>query len=978
MHQFLIKRMSVLVLIGIFFIEAIVASRADASSRTRPARQDDALFEYAAAPGYCSSSGGSTAYEYIQNIALTQHQSGTYQLIADIFIANPESCISGLPCPSYDNSPEYVNVWIDWNGDQVWDSSEQVMDLALTGYQSINYQGTMTAVGQFSPPVGATSVPTWLRANLGWETDPNDPCALSWTWGHVTDIAVNLYAPVIEAITAIGVGTVDEQPETGSPVMLKAEIVIPSAEIELEACKWEGDLLPGTEEISAEGCQYIYQPQKGLGPTVNTYGEKDITLTVGYHNTAVGMSAEVSATHAYHVYFPKIGDDNTDGIPNWFEYWKHALGLNGNVFYKADVGWGGVDPSTYPVLNVVIGNDAGFGPEPRYGKTGIDCFYCVTTHELQHRADILYTRTTYAGNPDGFPPQEHDYDLDHLPNELDPFPNHYNGAGIPANQPWYGDWEYRARQVEDVTADAAIDWANPGKQSALLVAKTTDVILAGYYEPPDAGWAELTGQYSEAGIDSDNNGFYESLSVAVQVNVSTAGKIRVAGTLAYGEAWVHAGATASLEVGTHWLTLHFAGQDIYRHRTNGPYAIEILLDQESWFNTEFVADTYTTTAYQFSAFEPPSVILTGVFADTVVDTDGDGRYDVLRIQAEVDVRQAGTYTLTGTLDGPSDTIQVPYTTVSLMPGQQMVDLDVLGQGIFNSQQDGPYVLQRVEVENPSKQIVDFMVEAHTTAPYTHAQFQAPSAYIISNSATDQGLDSDGDGDFDYLQVTFQIQAGYSGMYHVKAELADQQGVMIDTKKTSFDVAAPGPITLTLKFFGSAIRQHGVDGPYQVGRVTLVGPNGALDAMSQLHLTQAYQATDFDVLLTVTGNYQDYGQDTDGDELYDALVVDIGVTPDNTGIVQAIGRLLDTSGYEFEWASNAVAMSGGTEQTISLSFSGERIGMHGINGPYTLGDLYVYHAGDPHQGVFLTLAAQTSSYPVTAFEGSAHAYLLWTK
>ncbi|MEK6560959.1 MAG: hypothetical protein AABZ07_04420, partial [Nitrospirota bacterium] len=64
---------------------------------------------------YCPSYGGSQRYESIQNITYSQKPGGTLATITYIYIANPTGCTSGNPCPEYDNSPEYINAWIDWN-----------------------------------------------------------------------------------------------------------------------------------------------------------------------------------------------------------------------------------------------------------------------------------------------------------------------------------------------------------------------------------------------------------------------------------------------------------------------------------------------------------------------------------------------------------------------------------------------------------------------------------------------------------------------------------------------------------------------------------------------------------------------------------------------------------------------------------------------------------------------------------------------
>ncbi len=44
----------------------------------------------------------------------------------------------------------------------------------------------MTAKESVEIPPNAKK-PTWLRANLGWSHEPEDPCEKSWSWGDVVD-----------------------------------------------------------------------------------------------------------------------------------------------------------------------------------------------------------------------------------------------------------------------------------------------------------------------------------------------------------------------------------------------------------------------------------------------------------------------------------------------------------------------------------------------------------------------------------------------------------------------------------------------------------------------------------------------------------------------------------------------------------------------------------------------------------------------
>ena len=150
--------------------------------------------------GYCSSSGGSTKFESIQAVDVSPNPDGsTLTITVSVYIANPNGCESGKSCSSYDANPESVNVWIDWNGNGTFDSSEQVINVNATGYLNINYSGTMTVVQQVTIP-SSYADKLYLRANLGWGSDPG-PCDSSWSWGNVVDQEITLPALQVPKIT---------------------------------------------------------------------------------------------------------------------------------------------------------------------------------------------------------------------------------------------------------------------------------------------------------------------------------------------------------------------------------------------------------------------------------------------------------------------------------------------------------------------------------------------------------------------------------------------------------------------------------------------------------------------------------------------------------------------------------------------------------------------------------------------------------
>lgn len=985
----------------------------------------------ALAPGYCPSSGGSTSYESITGVTLTPNPGGSFLLVVQIYIANPTGCSAGSPCPEYDGSPEYVNVWIDWNGDNAWDASEKVMDKALTGYLAINYRGTMTAVTTVTPPAAATGDPTWLRANLGWSYDPNDPCEASWTWGNVFDKQVHFEAPQIKSITNKGVGTVGENPQTGKPVRLEADVEVPTG-YELIACSWTGDLTNGIGD-PGNNCRYEYTPATGPGPAVNTYGPKDVKLTVTYRHTASGATGQVSKDHTYKVFFKKTGDDDGDSIPNWFEYWGDdgaVAGLDGSgVKYDSTCPAGYIcygawrhppddkvyvkdgAAGTHYASGITVTAVTGTCPGGTFGGAkGIDCAAEVLAHELRHKEiyhnwdSVSSTSCGSASGPwkgctDSDTATTHARPGDDLPDD------HESSLGTDANDvdscdlaacksptySQYGDNEFDAMQSSDgETGTASKDWANPGKQTTPSFAPLpvshreaaaplgTKSGSAGTHAPYGsislpgmAAFGSLIGNYADIGMDTDGDGLNDWLQISLDVQISEAMTYYIVGWLedALGTAIAWASTGQSLSAGSHTMALVFDGLVIRSAGIAGPYTlarVELRVVEDDGL-VDAADDVHTTTAYLINDFDPPIARFTGSYNDIGVDDDTDGEYDILRISVGLDVEEAGTYTIVGELEG-SPTIAVASTTTALSAGAHSVPLDFDGQLIFQRRENGPYYLRKLRIEDALGSQVDFVSDAYTTSAYTYDQFQQGPAAMNAASYVDQGLDSDSDGDFDYLRVSFELDVDHEGDYRLSVDLVDNDGVLISSRARELTLSV-GANALNFDFPGGAISGHAVDGPYLVARVTLLDNAGALvDYQQEAHTTQAYSHASFSPpLVALAGVYEDSGRDADGDGLFNFLDIDISVTPGDAGVIAVQGRLVDGEGNEIEQLENYMSMVAGTPQVITLSFAGRLIRVNGHDGPFELRDLYVYHSGDPEQGVFSSSPHQTAVYGYDEFD-----------
>lgn len=206
---------------------------------------------------------------------------------------------------------------------------------------------------------------------------------------------------------------------------------------------------------------------------------------------------------------------------------------------------------------------------------------------------------------------------------------------------------------------------------------------------------------------------------------------------------------------------------------------------------------------------------------------------------------------------------------------------------------------------------------------------APAEFFPPHS--DSGLDTDGDGLFDYLAVDLLVLVSNASYYSISGWLASSSwnGIVTGGNYTYLD---PGLHTVQVLFGGYKIHSSDYDGPYY-GYVELRDETmNTLD--SDTHVTQAYTRDQFQSPPAELGPpHSDHGLDADGDGLFDYLVVEISVSVSTAGYYNFdCADLYDGSWNWIEWADNKTYLDSGL-QTVEILFKGDLIRSSGFNGPY---------------------------------------------
>lgn len=236
---------------------------------------------------------------------------------------------------------------------------------------------------------------------------------------------------------------------------------------------------------------------------------------------------------------------------------------------------------------------------------------------------------------------------------------------------------------------------------------------------------------------------------------------------------------------------------------------------------------------------------TGTLSDAGEDTDGDGLFNHLVVNAEIDAGVAGSYRLFGELTDLQGNRHQAATVVSLPAGRSTVALRFNGEAIFDRGVDGPYTVASLRLSEEAA--AGSLPTAELAAPfatgaYAFGAFQHRPIRVSGNS-TSAGVDTDGDRLFDRLDITIDVAVDTAGIYEWSGVLVDRSGNELGFAAGSGALVA-GTNLVAFRFTAVPIGRAGVDGPYYLRDVLILG-GGANAIVDVTFATPPFLASQFE-------------------------------------------------------------------------------------------------------------------------------------
>ena len=235
------------------------------------------------------------------------------------------------------------------------------------------------------------------------------------------------------------------------------------------------------------------------------------------------------------------------------------------------------------------------------------------------------------------------------------------------------------------------------------------------------------------------------------------------------------------------------------------------------------------------------------FTDRGLDDNADGLLDRIGITPSANVTKAGTYVVSIRLRS-SNGHEIQQTADKVFGvGAAQAEVTFNAADIVRDLGvNGPYSVAEVRYFEmvPGGDLVpaDIRYDLGPTAAYTLSQLQhAPLS--LTGVGTGAGRDTNGNGLFDFLDISVGVLADFAGTYTYSASLTDRNGRELGFLSGNL-VLNVGANTLTIRYPGLPIGRGGVDGPYFLANLIMFGAGQSLIAPTAF-TTPAFLVTQFE-------------------------------------------------------------------------------------------------------------------------------------
>lgn len=357
--------------------------------------------------------------------------------------------------------------------------------------------------------------------------------------------------------------------------------------------------------------------------------------------------------------------------------------------------------------------------------------------------------------------------------------------------------------------------------------------------------AEFTGNFSDQGIDDDGDNLLDRVQISMGANVFKPGQYDfIVSLTASNNVSISGHTIQTLPIGAGQLSVDFLTKDLKAMGAPGPYVVDLLLeylDLPRAALADEIKNAGQTQLFNLDALPPVPIAFTGFHEDMGVDTNGNGKFEKLQVNIEVNLQTEGTYQWSGRLlNSFGRDIDFATQMATLPSGQQKIALLFDGQKIGGGGIDGPYLLKDFTISGAGNTLT--IPEQINTAAYRFTDFEGLVTTIQLSPAPNQA-------GWNRTDVTATLTAvdpsGGSGIQSIHSRVNFQDEVVTSGNQATVTLSQEGASTLS--YF--AVDNAGVREPMKSFRIGIdksppaIIPEIPFPVLIGTHLPSFFRATD---------------------------------------------------------------------------------------------------------------------------------------
>ena len=268
----------------------------------------------------------------------------------------------------------------------------------------------------------------------------------------------------------------------------------------------------------------------------------------------------------------------------------------------------------------------------------------------------------------------------------------------------------------------------------------TNIQLSHIYNYTDFDYmASLTGAVYDQGIDADSDGLFDTLELGFEVDVLENATYSVnlsglSGNMTYVPVYEYT--AAFLTTGTQRINISVYGPQIFAQlsgsKGNVSEANYVMLrvEEADSYQIDLRYTMLLTRPYAYYEFESHAYF-TGNIVDYGVDENGDGLFDLLKVEVEANITEAGSYEfaingLKGVKNGSLETYYL-YQSIeaNLSKAVHMINFTIQGPMIAYNRFNPTNITGVRLTELPEYRTLNYTSCLDLPTRYNHTQFNAP-------------------------------------------------------------------------------------------------------------------------------------------------------------------------------------------------------------------------------------------------------------